>query len=233
MGKRQNRTAARQAANVAALAAAISPEDAIRLSIRTARERRDAAERARVLGLLEKPSAEGPNNHALALAANANVEANFDAAHRIKRAMRYDVFSLLFYAPASKLLPTSYDAVRRLQADLAILHRTQGTSDAIRSTTSGAGSLAAAVTGFSATRADAGERINDVLTGMKPWSARLIRELCETEVTRGQTPNWHAIVQRHTGETNRVRRGELVRTACDDLAAAWREYDNRPARRAS
>lgn len=227
------RNAERQAANDAALAATVSPEEAVRNRIRAARLSRDEAERARIQGLQEPAPAVGPNALALRLASNRDVTAELDYAHRYKRAMRYDVFSLLYYAPSSKLASTSYDAVRRLQTDLAILHRTQGASDAIRSTSSGAGSLAAAVTGFSALRADAGQRIADVLDGMLPWASRLIRDLCETEVTRGQTPNWHAIVQRHTGETNRVRRGDLVRRACDDLAASWREYDNRPARRAS
>lgn len=174
----------------------------------------------------------GINAAAVDLPANADIEAIPGPTRgSVGRARRYDVFSLLFFRPKSRLAPTSYDAVRRLQSDIAVLHRTQGASDSPHTTGKGAtGALAALTDGFSLARRVAGERVDEALAGMKPWCARLIRDLCETEVVRGQTPNWQATVVRHTGEMDRMKRGDLVRQACDDLAESYRRIDNKPKR---
>lgn len=180
---------------------------------------------------------------AMGMPSNSDVTADRDFSGRVSRAMRYDVFSLLFYTPQSRLAPTSYDAVRRLQADMAILHRTQGAMDVQRTTGSGqTGALAVVTEDFSITRVLAGKRVEQALhgwhrpgdgmwvAGMEPWAARLIRDLCEPEIINGQRQNWHAVVTRHTGEMDRHERGKIVRTACDDLAESYRRIDNEPKR---
>lgn len=177
------------------------------------------------------PDTWGIDPDAVDLPANADVETVRDHGGKLARARRYDVFSLLFYRPGSKLLPTSYDAVRRLQSDLAILHRTQGAGDAIRATGKGAtGALSAVMDGFTRAQREAGERITAVLVGMTPWCAKLIRELAEHGVVQPSEPNWHAIVKRQTGEIDRYQRGGKVRFACDDLAESYRRIDNEPKR---
>lgn len=191
----------------------------------------DPAELARTR---RNPASWGANDEALKLKANADVAVQEawgeGGAAAIKRRVRYDVFALLFFAThGQRLGEASYLAVRRLQADIAVLHRTQGAGDAIRATGNGAtGAMAMVVEDFSITRIAAGDRINVVQAGMEPWAAKLLTELCEAEAIRGQTPNWHAIVSRHTGEMDRAERGRLVRRACDDLAESYRRIDNEP-----
>lgn len=179
------------------------------------------------------PESWGIDAQAIALASNADVEARHDPGGRIGRAQRRDVFAQLFYRPGASLAPTSYDAVRRFQEDLAILHRTQGASDAVRVTGAGqTGALAAITAGFSITRAQAGERIDAVLAGMRPWCAKLIREICEAEVVVGQSVDWKAIVRRFTNQKRPSQAGEMVRMAADDMAESYRRIDNEPKRAA-
>lgn len=187
----------------------------------------DPAELARLAGRGAPPETWGPNEAALKLDANAEVDVTFERGMPAPRRVRYDVFALLFHTPASRLAAQSYDAVRRYQTDLAILHRTQGASDAIRATGAGqTGAIAMVTADFAAVRVQAGERIAKALERMTKPNARLLQELCDPEVIAGRIPNWHAIVQRLRGETDRRKRGAHVIDACDDLAAAYREIDN-------
>lgn len=178
------------------------------------------------------PSEWGVNESALELAANADIETKQDRSVEGKRRVRYDIFALLYYRPGSKLSTPAYDAVRRLQSDMAVLHRTQGATDAIRASGVGqTGALAVVSENFSLTRVLAGERVDDALAAMTAWCAKLIRELCEVEVIRGQTPNWQAIVSKHTGERRHLAKYDHVRTAANDLAESYRRIDNEPRER--
>lgn len=182
----------------------------------------------------------GAIHEAAELEANREIVITDDTSVVKRRHQRFDVFSLLYFPPRGRMLRTSYLAVRRLQEDMAALHRTQGACDAIRSSGKGqTGAIAAFTEDFALARIRAGDRIESVLNGWytptrmfiegtEPWAAKLLRELCESEVVRGQTPNWHAIVSRHTGEMDRAERGRLVRRACDDLAESYRRIDNEP-----
>lgn len=185
------------------------------------------------------------NHEAMALEANDDVEVVDDRTVAARRHTRYDVFSLLYYPPRGRMEETSYLAVRRLQADMAILHRTHGTSDAIRNSGVGQTGALAIVTGqFALNRVEAGANIEAVLNGwqkesglwvegVEPWAARMLRELCEMEIVEGRRPNWHAVCARHTGEMRRTHRGELVIRACDQLAASYGRIDNEPKERAA
>ena len=182
------------------------------------RARRDAETRG-------DPSRWGIAEENLRLPANeGTVEVHASTRRNVARARRYDVFSLMYYHPKPKLTTPAYDAVRRFQRDLAILHQTQGTMDAIRTAESSNHWL---TENFSISRAEAGDRLAAVLDGMPTqWMRQLIRVLCEHEVVRGSQPNWHWIVRQITGELNRVKRGEYVRSACEALAASYSALDN-------
>lgn len=173
------------------------------------------------------PGRWGLDHEALALPANSDVIIEGESRKTVGRAQRLDVFALMYFRANSKLESASYDAVRRLQKDLAILNQTQGAIDAIR-TTSSANNFG--TEDFSIAQREAGRRIAEVLDDLRPWRAKLIRELCESEAVHGKTPDWHAVVRRYIGAVPRPRRGEAVRACCDDLAIAYRTIDNEPRR---
>jgi len=183
-------------------------------------------------GRAAPPAAWGQNLEALALPANAAVGRSGS------RAQRYDVFALMYFHPlnldGSRFETAWYDAVRRLQEDLAILHRTQGTSDAIRVTGAGQiGALAMAparseaelvrfvTSGFGAARLEAGLRVFRALAAMTPWRARLIMALAEPEAISGREVNWRQAVRRLTGTIDRREAGRLVREVAAELAQAY------------
>ena len=113
------------------------------------------------------PDSWGVSEDALALPANADVDVSQGRTVEGKRAVRHDIFERMLRAPSSKLALASYEAVRRLQGDMALLHQTQGTCDAVRVTGSGAmGALAVISEDFSLARVQAGHRIDAALEGM-------------------------------------------------------------------
>jgi hypothetical protein len=152
---------------------------------------------------------------ALALAVNAAVRVATDPAGRITRARRQDVFDL--FQARGKLDPDAYQAVRRLQDDIAILHRVA----------MGGGDIAPRVDrsrtadGFSDARLAAGERIDAVLTRSGAASARLLVALCEPAVISGRGADWREVVARVTGERLPDAQGAILRVACENLAGAY------------
>jgi len=177
--------------------------------------RRRAAERTRALD----PATWGLDPEALTLAANADVAVRPDAAGRPVRARRQDVFDLL--VARGRLGADALTAVRRLQDDIACLHRTAvgGVDYAPRvdkSRDPGA---------FGEARRRAGARIEAVLALAGPASARLLGALCEPDVVLGRAADWRAVVTRETGETLPDAQGALLRMACENLAGAYAMLD--------
>lgn len=173
--------------------------------------RRRAAERAR-----EHEAANwGLDVEALARPANADVEMRSDAAGRPVRARRQDVFDLL--RARGRLSPAALDAVRRLQDDIACLHRTQmgGVNYEPRVDRS------VDPQAFSDARRLAGARIEAALARAGAVSARLLAALCEPEVILGRAADWRAVVERETGETLADAQGAILRMACENLAGAY------------
>src|SRR3569623_1626849 len=80
--------------------------------------RRRAEERARE----REPANWGLAEQSLSLAVNAAVDTRLDAAGRVVRARRQDVFDMLL--SRGRLTSGALGAVRRLQDDIACLHRT-------------------------------------------------------------------------------------------------------------
>jgi hypothetical protein len=173
--------------------------------------RRRAAERERD----RDPANWGLDRGALDLPANAHVEARKDAAGRLARARRQDVFDLMRARGA--LGQAAHDAVRRLQDDIALLHRT----------VAGGGDYAPRVDqtrdpqSFTDSRHRAGLRVEAVLARAGPASARLLIALIEAEVVLGRPADWREVVSRETGERLPDAQAATLRAACENLAGAY------------
>jgi hypothetical protein len=177
--------------------------------------RRRAVERARA----QDPANWGLDGEAMALPANADVEIGNDAAHRAVRARRRDVFDLL--RARGGLSSRALSAIRRLQEDIACLHRTEmgGVNYAPRVDRS------VDPQGFSEARRRAGARIESALALAGHASARVLAALCEPEVVLGRAADWRAVVERETGETLADAQGAILRMACENLAGAYVTID--------
>jgi hypothetical protein len=173
--------------------------------------RRRAQERAREQDVANW----GLDSAALAMDANADVETRSDTVGRVVRARRQDVFDLL--RARGRLSPAAVDAVRRLQDDIACLHRTH--MGAVSYEPRVDRSLHAG--GFDDIRRGAGARIEAALGKAGPVSARLLAALCEPDVVLGRSADWRTVVERETGETLPDAQGAILRMACENLAGAY------------
>lgn len=180
----------------------------------------DPAECARKLAeIRRKPELWGPNEEALRLASNANVADKPETRNTVRTVQRFDVFCLLANRDDDFKPVVNY--VRRLENDVAVLHRTQGTI---------APGAVTKITGktqdFAATRIAAGERISTVRdkTGAHSWS--ILEALIERPAVMGDgCNNWRATVQRVTGEQNHMAQSALVKAAAHNLAGAYQMID--------
>jgi hypothetical protein len=161
----------------------------------------------------------GVDARALRLPANADVDAVKGAGGKVVRARRQDVFDML--AARGRLGPQALGAVRRLQTDIAVLHRT----------VSGVRDFAPRVDGqadpqgFTEARLRAGERIRWALDLAGCASGRLLMALCEPQVALGVGLDWRAVVERETGERLADAQGAVLRLACENLAGAYQRMD--------
>ncbi|MEO8927572.1 MAG: hypothetical protein ABI306_10470 [Caulobacteraceae bacterium] len=177
--------------------------------------RRRAAERERA----RDPATWGLNADALDLAANDGVEVRLGPAGRAARARRQDVFDR-FLARGS-LGQGAHDAVRRLQDDIAVLHRTM----------TGGGDFAPRIDrgrdpqSFTDARRRAGERIEAAVALAGAASAQLLLALCESDVVLGRGADWRTVVAVHTAETMADAQGAVLRMACENLAGAYAAID--------
>ncbi len=177
--------------------------------------RRRAAERDRE----KDPSTWGLEARDLSFAAGDDVETKVDAAGRLVRARRQDVFDML--QARGRLSIESVEAVRRLQGDIACLHRTA----------TGGGDFTPRVDrsitpdSFSDARQRAGVRIDAALSLAGDLSARVLAALCEPDMVLGRSADWREAVARQTGETLPDAQGAVLRMACENLAGAYRRLD--------
>lgn len=185
------------------------PSDPIEIARRRAAER-DAA---------RDPATWGIDREVLALPANQAVEIATDFRGRTAHARRRDVFDL--FHDRGRLSRAALDAVRRLQDDIAVLHRTQA----------GGGEFTPRVDRspdphqFTDRRHRAGRRIAAALALAGPASARLLGALCEADVALGRPAPWREVVARETGERLADAQGAILRNACDNLAGAYAMVD--------
>lgn len=189
--------------------------------------RRRAAEREKQRAIARDPGQWGMAATALDLDANADVAVAVDLAGRIVQAQRQDVFDL--FRGRGKLSVSAHGAIRRLQGDIAILHRTL----------SGGGDYTPRVDRtrrpetFTDLRRRAAERVEAALGLAGPVSARLLGALCEADTVLGRPADWRALVARETGETLPDAQGAILRAACENLAGAYEMVDRAPGRRFS
>jgi len=183
--------------------------------------RRRAAERARECAASRDPAQWGVNAAALELPANEAVEVRPDSSRPAARVRRQDIFDR--FQAAGSLSQGGFDAVRRLQDDIAVLHRAMA----------GGGGFAPRVDrsidpqGFTDVRRRAGARVEAALDLAGAASARLLAALCESDVVLGRTADWRAVVARQTGERLPDAQGAVLRTACENLAGAYGLVDGK------
>ena len=161
------------------------------------------------------PSRWGMEAKALRLAANQDIDARLGPRGEVARARRQDVWDRLQARGA--ISAPAHAAIRRLQDDLAGLHRTG----------LGARDFAPRVDGradpraFSDARLRAGQRVRAALDLAGPASAGLLRALCEAQATLGVSLDWRAVVQDQTGERLADAQAAALRAAAENLAGAY------------
>lgn len=180
-----------------------------------------ARRRAAELASGRDPATWGLDTDRLGLSTNKDVDTITDQAGRVVRARRQDIFDLM--RGRGRLSPVAVNAVRRLQGDIACLHRTATGSMAFTPRVD----CSPHTEGFSETRRRAGARIESVLSLAGPANARLLGALCELEVVHGRATDWRAVVKRETGEGLSDAQGAILRMACENLAGAYDMVDRR------
>jgi hypothetical protein len=187
--------------------------------------RRRADERARQCAIGRDPAQWGVNAAALELTANGEVEMRQGPGRRATRIQRKDIFDR--FRDQGSLNQGACDAVRRLQNDIAVLHRTL----------TGGGDFAPRIDrsidpqSFADARRRAGARIEAALALTGVASAALLAALCEPDVVLGRGADWRAVVARRTGERLPDAQGAVLRAACENLAGAYAHIDRGRARR--
>jgi hypothetical protein len=189
------------------------PADPEQIALRKAMER----ERERLAD--REPGRWGVNAAGLALPENEAISVDADSGGRVTRARRQDIFDLM--KGRGKLNARAYDAIRRLQDDIAILHRGAASSGDYsprvdRSRTSHT---------FTDTRHQASCRIQAALELSGPTNARLLSALCEAGAALAAPTDWRMLVMRETGETLPDAQAAILRGACDNLAGAYSIID--------
>jgi hypothetical protein len=173
--------------------------------------RRRAAEREAA----RDPNNWGLNQEALSLSAQADVATRADLAGRTVRARRQDLFDRLL--ARGRLSQGAFDAVRRLQDDLTVLHRAAGGVAAYAPRID----RGRAPDGNAEIRRRAGKRIEAVLSLAGPACGRLLLALVEPAAARGCPADWRAVVEQATGERLADAQGAIVRLAGENLAGAY------------
>ena len=180
---------------------------------------RRAAERERERLIDGNPEQWGVDDAALVLPANEMVSIDSDRAGRTTRARRQDVFDLL--KGRGKLSAGAHDAIRRLQDDIAILHRAvSGGADYSPRVDRSRSSET-----FTDMRHRASSRVEAALGLSGPASARLLGALCEADAALGPPIEWRSLVRRETGETLSDAQAAILRGACENLAGAYAIID--------
>lgn len=171
------------------------------------------------------PAKWGVNREALGLAANGNVETEPETRANTARAKRYDWLAL-FLSRGSIGVPT-YDAVRRLEADMAVWYRlTGGKSEIIVDGARGH------IEGITAKSFDAGDKVLAVFKHIGDVRAKMLAELSRPALLEGRpVNNWRAVVERFGYLAHRDQSRAVVQL-CQSIAAAYADMDRQPRRAA-
>lgn len=169
------------------------------------------------------PSRWGVNEAAMAGEANADVGGEDATRTKVRRVLRYDVFSML--VSRSSIDAGQLAVVRRLQDDVAVRFRVDGLVGGV-SVDGGAG------TPVSERSLQAAERIEAVMGWVGFLSSRLLISLIEPAARSGQpVQNWRAVVKAVTGEDDDKAQTAMVRMSTENLRVAYQRWDagDRPA----
>lgn len=143
------------------------------------------------------------------LASNDDVEVRFAQRTKSDGARRADAFDAL----KSGMPPGAYDAARRLEHDMALRCGEGDRGRPIDRVDCDTGR------GPMDVKLAAGRRIDAVLAKVGERDAWLLSELIRPSVNRG---SWRAVVAHVTGEEHAHGQAAAVRSACANLAAAYR-----------
>ncbi len=188
---------------------------------RQARLMQDAQARARARADDARPQAWGVAAAPLALPANRDVQAARDGRGRVVHAHRADVFEILH--ARGGLAEAELKAARRLEADMGLRAGLFRPGEAwVRVDAQGCSE------GVTQRMVDAGRRVEAALAAVGPRQALLLRALVEPAMTRGAGIDWREVVARETREDNPHVQAAMVRSACDNLALAYRAIDAAP-----
>lgn len=185
----------------------------------------------------KRPRKRTPEEQAAAVAAKAirkaEVEAlrargltvTCDAGYNIIVTQRLDVFALLH--SRKSLTQTQLDAVRRLEQKQAIANgheRPEQSFDRVDKSSEGA-------PGQNITQAmiDAQADLRTIYLTTGGKSSELLIAL--TQPQEAILTRWRDTVQRVTGEHDERAQGAMIRSACENLAAAWQSFDYRARER--
>jgi hypothetical protein len=192
---------------------------------RTARKTKptDPAEIARK-AWQERQKAKLPENWGvekalLLLPAQKDVKSDEDAKGRVVRALRCDVFELLYRRGTTKehLNQSHYDAVRQFESDLAARYRLEGRIP-LDGVVVSCSATPSAVTDRSV---DAGKRVDRVLVILGKDRAKLLLALCGPTTLKGELPNWRRAVEAMAGVHHPLAQAAHVRKLCAAVADAY------------
>lgn len=147
------------------------------------------------------------------------VEVNVDQGGRIKNAVKVDIWSQMLTWPNAKLSQSHYNAVRRLQEDMAIrAGANEGGGEFVMVDRQGDAAL------VTDRMAEAGARVDDALGLVGPPSAQILRALLGVDV---DGVDWRVVVEKLSGETNSMAQGAVLRQAARSLADVYDQVDAR------
>lgn len=155
------------------------------------------------------------------------IDVSHDEQYRIISARRLDVFSLLLSRKA--LTDVQFYAARRLETTHALSRgheKPEQTMDRVQTSSAGA-------PGQNITQAmiDASAELATIYATMGEQNAAIMQALISEQsaiLTR-----WRDTVKRITGEPNDKAQAALIRSACENLALAWRKLDYQAKQRRS
>lgn len=149
-----------------------------------------------------------------------------DEQHRIINARRLDVFALLHERKA--MTDPQLIAVRRLEVLIGVAFGHEKPDQGERVDTSCEGAPGQNV---SQTMIDAMGDLRAIMGNVGPVNAKLLRALLAPTDSPAVLTRWRKTVEDETREKRPDVQAAMVRTACENLALAWQEFDYRARER--
>ena len=207
-------------------------QEATAAAIRRAQAQRAAAERKRVLSLIDAPLPDDPDLAHRELGKRLAVRLDAQGDVRVKKnpagaasegTQRMDVFAMLHQRRS--LTDAQEAAVRRLEGDMHIAAGAEGDLE-VKEFVQGGGSQERVTQRM----IDAGARVAEILHALRSWEVRLFSDLLSPTEQRSALTRWRDVVTRVTGAANPSKQAERVVVACEALTDAYAAIDYQPGR---